>query len=193
MSMERDVKGDRVPEIVVRLASPTERLLLDGLFQYYAYDFSEMEPPGSTAFELDAAGRFDPYPHLADYWSAQDRLPLLIEADGWVVGFALINAVSHRGGVVERNMAEFFVMRKHRRRGLARAALHLILGRYPGCWEVAVAERNLGARAFWAPAIAMAPNVSGLHAVEGDGVQWRGPIWCFHASAATAPSDDRSS
>jgi predicted acetyltransferase len=171
------------PRVEVRLAQPSERLLLEGLFQFYAYDFSEMEPAGSPAFEVDAEGRLPPYPQLAEYWSADGRWPLVIETDRVALGFALINTVSHRGGSIERNMAEFFLMRKHRRRGVATAAVHDILRRDPGRWEVAVAARNEVARRFWAKAIATAPNVSGVAVVEGDGRAWRGPIWCFRALA----------
>jgi predicted acetyltransferase len=173
-----------IPALVrVRVASAGERPLIEGPFQFYAYDFSEMEPARSAAFEVDAKGCFDPYPYLSEYWSALDRCALLFEIDGRTAGFALINAVSHRGGAVERNMAELFVLRKHRRRGIATAALGQILHAYPGRWEIAVAERNTLAKAFWAKAIAAAATVSDLRVVEGDSVHWLGPIWCFHVSA----------
>jgi predicted acetyltransferase len=100
------------------------------------------------------------------------------------VGFALLNTNSHRGGTIERNMGEFFVARKHRRRGLATEAIRQILVLYPGRWEVAVAERNLVAKAFWPRAIAAASNVSELIRLEGDREHWRGPIWSFLAAKA---------
>lgn len=99
-----------------------------------------------------------------------------------LVGFALLNTRSHRGGTIERNMGEFFIARKHRRRGLATEAVRQILMTYPGRWEVAVVERNLAAKAFWPKAIAAAPNVSELIRLEGDGEHWRGPIWSFFAA-----------
>ena len=55
--MEPFGKGDG-PQVVVRPATESQRLLLEGLFQFYAYDWSEMEPPDSAGFEVDAAGRF---------------------------------------------------------------------------------------------------------------------------------------
>ena len=98
-----------------------------------------------------------------------------------MAGFALINTLSHHGESIEHNMAEFFVARKHRRRGVATEAVRQILSRYPGYWEVAVAERNLAAKSFWPFAIAVAPNVNCLVRLEGDGEHWRGPIWSFRA------------
>jgi predicted acetyltransferase len=167
--------------VTLRLAEPTDRPLLDGLMQLYFYDFSEMEPEGSAQMDVDAAGRFGPYPYLDDYWREEGRVPLLIEADGKPAGFALINRHSHFGGFVERNMGEFFVLRKYRRRGVASEAVRQVLAAYPGRWEVAVVARNAAAQSFWPRAIAAAPNVSELERREGDGEHWRGPIWTFLA------------
>jgi predicted acetyltransferase len=174
--------------VAVNLASEAERPLIEGLFQFYAYDFSEMEPAASAAFEFNAQGRFEAYPYLDEYWRTDSRWPLLIRANERVVGFALINTLSHRGGAIERNMAEFFVARKHRRRGIevgrgvAAEAVRQILSSYPGQWEVAVAERNAAAKSFWPRAIATAPNVREFVRLDGDRKHWRGPIYSFRAA-----------
>ena len=86
------------PTVSVTPASEAERPLIEGLMQFYIYDFSEMEPVDSDAFEFDSAGRFPAYPHLDAYWREDKRWPLLIRANDRVVGFALINTLSHRGG-----------------------------------------------------------------------------------------------
>jgi len=170
--------------VTVTAAEPSDLPLIAGLFQFYIYDFSEMEPPGSTNFELGADGRFEPYPGLDDYWKLDSFHPLLIRVDGHPAGFALVNTHSHRdGGPVARNMGEFFVARKHRRAGVATRAVAEVLRLYPGSWEIAVVERNLAAKSFWPRAIAAAPGVRDLIRVEGDGEHWRGPIWCFQAAA----------
>ena len=167
----------------VRVADAAGRSLIEGLSQFYIYDFSEMERAQSEAFEFNARGGFDPLPGLDDYWRLEGFHPLVIRVGGRPAGFALINTHSHRGGAVERNMGEFFVARKHRRRGVAKQAVRQILVRYPGRWEVGVAERNTAAKAFWPQAIAAAPNVSDLVRLDGDGEHWRGPIWSFRAAA----------
>ncbi|MGH6956185.1 MAG: GNAT family N-acetyltransferase, partial [Caulobacteraceae bacterium] len=101
--------------VEVTPASASERPLLEGLMQFYHYDFSELEPEGSPDLEFDARGLFEPYRYLPDYWREAGRIPLIVRKEGKVAGFALINRRSHFGGEVERNMAEFFVARKHRR------------------------------------------------------------------------------
>lgn len=166
-------------QVSVTPAGEADRSLIEGLFQFYIYDFSEMEPAGSDALSFNDAGRFDPYPYLPEYWSAADRWPLLIRVDGRLAGFVLINTLSHRGGAVERNMAEFFVARKYRGNSVAAEALHQVLALHPGRWEVAVVARNARALAFWPRAIAAAPRVRDIERLERDDAHWKGPIWTF--------------
>ena len=166
-------------------ASEAERPLIEGLLQFYIYDFSEMPPSDPDDFAFDGRGGFATlYFHMADYWSREGYHPLVIRVAGRVAGFALVNTISHRGGSVERNMGEFFVARLYRRRGVAAEAVRQILSLYPGRWEVAVAERNTVAEAFWPRAIASA-SVSEPERMDGDGEHWSGPIWTFRVSAET--------
>ncbi len=178
-----DTVAEAADDIEVRTAAETERPLLEGLMQFYLYDFSELEPADSPEFELEANGLFKPYKHLGAYWREPGRIPLMISKRGLPVGFALLHDHSHSGMPVDHNMAEFFVVRKHRRGGVASAAVARILAAYPGRWEIAIVERNLGAQAFWPKAIAAAPGVRDLHPMTGDGVQWSGPIYRFVVAA----------
>jgi predicted acetyltransferase len=170
--------------VSVRAAGGCERPLIENLSQFYIYDFSEMETASSSRMEFGDHGFYSPLPDIDSYWRTEGFRPLLIHDRQRLVGFTLINTRSHCGGRVEHNMAEFFVARKHRRRGVATEAVRQILALYPGHWEIAVAERNAAARAFWPHAIAAAPNICQLVRLEGDSEHWRGPIWNFR----TVPS-----
>jgi len=46
-------------------------------------------------------------------------------------------------------MADFFVLRAHRGRGVGGAAFEAIRTLHAGLWHVAVIDRNLPAAAFW--------------------------------------------
>jgi thiosulfate/3-mercaptopyruvate sulfurtransferase len=175
--------------VCVEPASEIERPLIEGLIQFYIYDFSEMPPADPDGFAFNERGGYDPFIDMADYWSREGHHPLVIRVDGRAAGFALINTLSHRGGTVERNMAEFFVARLYRRRGVASEAARQILALRPGLWEVAVMERNQAAQVFWPRAIASAAGVSGLRRLAGDGEHWRGPIWTFTVSADNAEKE----
>ncbi|MDO9336007.1 MAG: GNAT family N-acetyltransferase [Caulobacter sp.] len=163
--------------VVVRPAAAHERPLIEGLLQFYTYDFSEFEPAGSDRFDVRDDGLFEAYP-LDPYWRDEGYWPLLIEVDGKAAGFALINRESHRGAANDAHMGEFFVARKFRKAGVGTQALAQIFGRHPGLWEIAIVERNAAAKLFWPRAIR---ENGGRDMVchAGDGVRWKGPIWAF--------------
>jgi predicted acetyltransferase len=166
-------------DVTATAASEAERDLIEGLFQFYAYDFSEMSAPDSPDFPISLDGRFGPYPYMESYWREAARVPLIIRVRGEPAGFALINDHSPTGAPVDRNMAEFFVMRRYRRGGVGSGAVRAILTGYPGRWQIAIAERNMVAKAFWPLAVAAVPGVEGLVTLQGDGVRWAGPILSF--------------
>jgi predicted acetyltransferase len=166
----------------VSLASGAERTSIERLLQFYIYDFSELEPPGSDDLEFDDQGSYAPFSGIESYWRVDGFRPLLIRVKERLAGFALINTSSRASGRVDHNVAEFFVARKYRRCGVATEAVRQVLVRYPGHWEIAVAERNVAARVFWPHAIGAAQNVSQLVHLAGDGKHWRGRIWSFRAA-----------
>jgi predicted acetyltransferase len=51
-------------------------------------------------------------------------------------------------------MAEFFVMRKYRRRGVGRQVAGQIFDMFPGQWSLYQKEDNLPAQSFWRCVIA---------------------------------------
>ena len=106
-------------DVRVSPALESERSLIEGLLQFYLYDLSEMEPVGSDALDFDESGGYEPHHLPADCWAGANRHSLLIRLGEKIAGFALLNTQSHRGVRVDRNMAEFFVARKFRRRGVA--------------------------------------------------------------------------
>ena len=172
------------PPVEVVRAESAERALIEGLFQFYVYDFSEFQPAGSPDFELNDEARYDPYPYLGQYWADEACVPLLIKVAERVVGFALINAFSHSGGHVDHSMAEFFVLRKYRLGGVGAFAVQEILRRYPGRWEIAIAARNTPALAFWPRTVKALGCVEDLSTLEMDEPLWRGPILRFVSMGA---------
>ena len=166
------------PPILLEAASPEQRQTLNNLFQLYIHDFSEQwwdRPDG----ELNESGTFGDVP-LEDFWKEPGHYPLLIRRNGALVGFALVDARSHTGGgLLDRNMTEFFIARKYRRGGVGTAAAQAIFSRYPGLWEAAVARRNTGALAFWRGAIGSHPAVSEIDEQDVDTELWNGWVLRF--------------
>lgn len=158
-------------------ATAADRPAIDNLMQLYIHDFSE-HWAGRSDGELLDTGRFPDYP-LDKYWSEPGCVPLLLRVDGKLAGFALLNQAGHVGRPVDRNMAEFFVVRKHRRAGLGRMAAHQIFTRYPGQWEVAVARRNVAALAFWRRVIGQHPLAIDIDETDVASATWNGPLIRF--------------
>lgn len=152
--------------VTVRLARAEERPLIEGLFQFYIHDFSELYSGQPVGWDLDVDGRFGPYEYMESYWRDVDRRAFLIEVDNRTAGFGLVNAHSHRGAAIEHAMAEFFVTRQFRRSGVGQEAARSIFGANPGRWELAIAAPNAAARAFWPKAVLDTPGVREFTAVK---------------------------
>ena len=138
------------PGVVLDLATPADTALLSNLVELYAHDLSE-----TFALELRDDGRFG-YDKLPLYWSEPERrFPFLIRSRDRIVGFALVT----RGSPASDNpddfdVAEFFIVRRHRRSGVGRRAAFLLWNRFAVRWVVRVSEGNRAGRDFWASTIA---------------------------------------
>ena len=85
------------------------------------------------------------YPDFDLYWSEPDsRWPFWLNVDGARAGFALV----HRDGE-SMQMAEFFVTRRYRLRGVGLSAARRLIARFPGAWRITQRESNRPAIAFW--------------------------------------------
>jgi predicted acetyltransferase len=129
-------------------AGKEQEPILANLLQLYAHDFSEFHN-----LDLGPDGRFG-YPSLPLYWSAPGRHPFLVWVEGKLAGFALVKRGSEvSGDATVWDMAEFFVIRGFRRRGIGTQAAHEVWRRFPGLWEVRVMQSNTAAQDFWSRAI----------------------------------------
>jgi len=138
---------------------------LANLFELYVHDFSEL-----VHVQLEPHGRFD-IPIDERWWNDSGHHPFLIWSGEELCGFVL----ARRGSRVTDDpsaldVAEFFVVRGARRRGIGRAAVQALLASLPGSWEVRVRRNNLAALAFWQRALeTLQPSLS---AFEASGVAW---------------------
>ena len=65
------------------------------------------------------------------------------------VGFVLVRRLNRPDQPPFHAVAEFFVLRKYRRRGVGTAAARLAFDRFPGKWTVSQDPDNPASRAFW--------------------------------------------
>jgi predicted acetyltransferase len=161
-------------------AAPDDAPVLANLLELYVHDFSEFLDlhPGED-------GRFG-YPSLPLYWSESGRHPFLIRVDGKLAGLALVKRGSEvSGSEAVWDMAEFFVLRGYRGRGVGTLAAHEVWRRLPGYWEVRVMHRNALARLFWAGAIlSFAGEAIGPRRIERHGEPW--DLFSFQSTVVPA-------
>jgi predicted acetyltransferase len=153
--------------------------VLANLLELYAHDFSEFHE-----VEIGADGRFG-YKDLPLYWSEPDRHPFFLQVDGSLAGFALVKRMlPDAGDEIVWDMAEFFVVRGQRRRGIGVLAAKEVWRRFPGRWQVRIMEANDAGRLYWQRAVAaFAGEEIDSTCFEKDGGRWR--VFSFESRPAS--------
>ena len=163
--------------VAVTDAARAQAPIIQNLMQLYTHDFSEFWG-GTARGDLNAEGLFDAYP-LDDYWSRPTWSALFIWCRGALAGFSLVNDETHSGLPANRNMGEFFILRKHRGRGVAQFAAETIFSLHPGSWEVAVTRKNTRAREFWRKSMQRSGKAANIQELDLENAQWNGLIFRF--------------
>ena len=146
------------------------------MLQLYIHDFSEYWI-GQDRGEILESGQFESDPRLGRYWSEPGRSAWFIRADGHLAGFALLSGHSHSGLPADHDMAEFFVVRKHRRAGVGFDAARQLIAARPGQWEIGGVRAHVRATGFWRRVAAGAsPEVDEQ---QLDDARWNGAILRF--------------
>ncbi|ATC23138.1 GNAT family N-acetyltransferase [Caulobacter vibrioides] len=165
--------------LVVSRAGADEAAIIANLMQFYLHDFSELWFDRAVEGELGPDGRYSGYPGLETYWRDPVREAWLFRIGGLPVGFALVNDFAHSPTPIDRAVAEFFVVRKHRRRGVGLAAAHALFGSAWGVWEAATVRRNTAARAFWRRVAETYPGVRDVVEEDRQDARWDGEVLTF--------------
>ena len=154
-------------------------LLLRNLLELYIHDLSEAFP-----VQLGPDGRFG-YEKLSLYWSEPAlHYAFLIKVGTRVAGFALATRGSPASDdPTDLDVAEFFVLRAHRRSGVGRQAAIALWDSVPGQWVVRVSEANRSGRTFWSEVIQAYTSGAFLESIQrGRPNPWH--IFTFASHAA---------
>jgi len=167
-----------LPKIEVIPASPEQQPIVANLLELYAHDFSEFHD-----VELGEDGRFG-YPQLPLYWSETNRHPFLVRIDGRLAGLVLVRKGSQvTGDDTVWDMAEFFVVRGYRRRGVGTRIAHEVWRKFAGVWEIRELKANDSAHKFWEHAIAaFTGDAAHSSLFEKNGECWR--VFSFESPAS---------
>lgn len=132
-------------------ANPVDQQWIGSAYRDYLDDLGQMNTGVFPV--LGEFGHREP-DHLQRWLVDRAALLITILDNLQPVGFAMIVRevdATHRSSY---RMAEFFVDRRHRRRGVGSNAVRLIFDRFAGRWEVSEHARNPGAVSFWRRTVA---------------------------------------
>jgi predicted acetyltransferase len=164
-------------KIDIRPIEIDERPILRQMMELYQYDFSEYD--GS---DLSPLGIYD-YPYLDHYWTEPERSPFLVRVDGKLAGFVLVARYNYLTGDKDAwVLAEFFIMRKYRRKGVGEFVACSIFDKYPGNWQVGQIPENADASAFWRKVIGRYTAGQYKELVLANDY-WHGPVQTFTSPA----------
>jgi predicted acetyltransferase len=179
------VRGVSNLEVELVRANEGDAPVLARLFTLYFHDMSEF-----FGGMPDADGRFG-VPSLEPWWREPERRAYRILAapeggDLRPAGFALVR----RGSIVDgdpdvMDVAEFFVVRGARRRGVGQEAARQLFTQHPGRWDVRVFAGNRPALPFWRASTARAASRSVAESAwtSPDGRAWN--VLRFSVDAST--------
>lgn len=161
-------------DLVIKQAPIEQKSVLRNLLELYIYDFTEFGP-----YDVDSHGLFG-YKYLDYYWNEEGRYPFIFYVDGKIAGFVLV----HRSYVDNINeysysIAEFFVMKRYRGKGIGKKVAIYVFNLFPGVWEVAEMETNKSAQVFWRNII---HDFTKGEFEEIHKENWNGPIQRFKTS-----------
>ena len=157
--------------IDISIASPREKPLIEQMMQLYRYEMSEFD--GS---DLDLNGRFS-YDDLDSYWTENSRTPLIVRVSGKLAGFVLVNQHSYTGDG-RYSIAEFFIMRRYRRKGIGRIVANRVFNQFGPRWEIRQIKENTSAKSFWRKIIEEYTGDNFKEFPDGKS-DWTGPIQTF--------------
>jgi predicted acetyltransferase len=138
----RDTRGSR-----------DDRRWMESVYRDYLNDLA---PLGTGLFPaLPEFGHREP-DQFASWFADSSAQLLTILKDDKPVGFAMVRSgrTQPDRDALEFSMAEFFIARPWRRRGVGQEAVRLIFDRFSGRWHIKEYLRNPQAVAFWRRVVA---------------------------------------
>jgi predicted acetyltransferase len=112
--------------------------------QLYLYEIGSAD-----GWDIGPDGLYGNAERIERFWTEPGRHSFLIRVDGILAGFALVRDEAWVAGAGTREISEFFVLGRYRRRGVGQRVATRLFDRFPGPWEVAQMASNVDAQAFW--------------------------------------------
>ena len=133
-----------IKDISIFEASIEEKELLRNFLALYLHDLSEY----TERLDINRQGFFD-YRDLNKYYYRNFLIPLLYKVNQRYAGFILLDQKPYAPKNVDNFINEFFILKKYRRKGIAKMVIKDLFELYPGKYLVLQLSANLPAINFW--------------------------------------------
>ena len=141
--------------VSLRVATEEDKSLYKNLFNAYQ---NELGLYCAEYQDVDCNGYYDAASTDVFFSGDKSLMPLVIECDGRVVGFAVIAVSPYCPEEYDFCVQEFFVVGYYRGKGVAQAALGGITGMLKGRYVAAVLNKNQRAKDFFRKAFGAYPH-----------------------------------
>lgn len=175
-----------MPHVTLRRVGRRDVPIVKRLLPLYIYDLV------GERWGVERDGSYAPPAWHRQFWRRDGRYHFVVRVDGRPAGFALVRELPAVGGLPAREMAEFFVLRLYRRRGIGTRVARALFARFPGRWELSVLTWNVTARPFWRRLIRRVAvgRLSTRARRKGDLTSM---VWHFQTATRRTRSDGRRS
>lgn len=119
---------------------------IQNMARFYVYDMSEYLGD-EEGWEIPEEGLYECI-DFKKYWEDESSFPFIIRYENELIGFAIVDKKGSEPSV-DFNMAQFFVARKFKHKGIGRYIAEQCFKKFAGSWEVMVIPGNEGAYRFW--------------------------------------------
>lgn len=129
--------------ITLHQATDADLPVVLNLVPLYLHDMSE-----HTGWPCNPDGTFAGCDRMASCWQEPGKHAFIMKDGEELAGFAMVRG-NHAEPNVDFSIAEFFVLRKFRRRGIGQYVAAKTFAQFRGRWVVEIFAANTPAVAFW--------------------------------------------
>lgn len=120
--------------------------IIQNMARFYVYDMAEYMGK-EAGWEMPEDGLYACL-DFKKYWQDKNAFPFLIRYGDELAGFVIVDKKGSSTSI-DFNMAQFFIVRKFKNKGIGQHVAHRCFKQFAGIWEVMVIPGNEGAYRFW--------------------------------------------
>jgi ribosomal-protein-alanine N-acetyltransferase len=133
-------------EIKIISATIEDYPVIQNMGRFYVYDMSEYIGK-EKGWEIPEDGLYECI-DFKKYWEGENNFPFLIRYGNEIAGFVIVDKKGS-SPEIDFNMAQFYILRKFKNKGIGCYVAHQCFNKFRGVWEVMVIPGNEGAYRFW--------------------------------------------